>query len=319
MVKAQFAPVLSRLDALEKRFDDLPTPKEVQDADPDAVAQIVREQIKADLDELRGAIHVVPTQPVGLTEDQVKSMVERVEEIAAKNAEASIAKAIAGADKSADLAALQAEVAAIVIPEPVELPDIPAMVAEAVKAIPAPRDGEDGKSVSIADVSPVIAEAVQEAVSKAVAAMPPAKDGIGLAGALIDRAGDLVITLTNGEAKNLGPVVGKDAEPALPGRDGLGFDDLEFEEKDGRLYAVFRRGDLVKAARLPGISYRGVWKSGDYLTGDSVTFGACQWIAKADTSSKPGEGEDWQLAVRKGRDGRDAEGKSAKADTVKVR
>src|SRR5690606_11983325 len=102
---------------------------------------------------------------------------------------------------------------------------------------------------------------VSAAVTEAVAAIPTPKDGIGLAGALIDRDGNLVVTLTNGEAKALGPVVGKDADPAAPGRDGLGFEDLEFKTKDGRLYAVFRRGDLVKEARLPGISYRGGWKA----------------------------------------------------------
>jgi hypothetical protein len=36
------------------------------------------------------------------------------------------------------------------------------------------------------------------------------KDGVGLAGALIDRDGSLVVTLTNGEVKSLGSVVGKD-------------------------------------------------------------------------------------------------------------
>lgn len=255
MVKAQFAPVLARLDALEKRLDDMPAPKDGKDADPEAVVAIVREQVKGDLAELRSAVD------------------------------------------------------AIVIPEPVTLPDIPALVAEAIKSIPVPKNGEDGKSLTADDVAPLI----RDEVAKAVSAIPAAKDGVGLAGALIDREGNLVVTLSNGEAKTLGPVVGKDAEPAQPGRDGLGFDDMCFEEKDGRLYAVFRRGDVAKEARLPGISYRGVWKSGEYLTGDSVTFGACQWIATQDTDEKPGEGRAWQLAVRKGRDGRDGEAKPAKA------
>ncbi|HHX91373.1 MAG TPA: hypothetical protein GX700_16730 [Paracoccus sp.] len=210
IVKAATVPLIARLDALEKRLDGLPMPQDGKDADPDAVAALVRDQIKGDLDSLR----------------------------------------------------------------------------------------EAGKGVSLDDVAPLIDSAVEKAVSQ----IEPAKDGIGLAGALIDRDGNLVVTLTNGVAKALGPVVGKDAEPAEPGRDGLGFEDLEFETKDGRLYAVFRRGDLVKEARLPGISYRGVWKAGEYLTGDSVTFGACQWIATADTDEKPGEGKAWQLAVRKGRD-----------------
>ena len=155
-------------------------------------------------------------------------------------------------------------------------------VTKAVTAIPAPKDGEPGKSVTLDDVAPLI----EEAVAKSVKAIPAAKDGVGLAGALIDRTGNLVITLTNGEAKSLGVVIGKDAEPAEPGKDGLGFEDMHFEQRDGRLHAVFQRGDVVKEARLPGISYRGVWKSGEYLMGDSVTFGACQWIA---TERHPGQ------------------------------
>lgn len=260
MVKAQIAPLLDKMTALEKRFDDLPAPQPGKDADPEAVAAIVRDQIKGDLAELRSAVD------------------------------------------------------AIVIPEPVELPDIPAMVAEAVKAMPAPKDGQPGKSITADDVAPLI----RDEVAKAVSAIPAAKDGVGLAGALIDRDGNLVVTLTNGEAKALGPVVGKDAE-GRDGKDGLGFEDMTFEEKDGRLYAVFKRGDAVKEARLPGISYRGVWVPAGYMKGDSVTFGACQWIATTDTDEKPGEGKSWQLAVRKGRDGRDHEPKPAKpAEPVRV-
>ena len=320
MVKAQIAPLLNKMNALEKRLDDMPAPKDGKDADPAAVAAIVRDQMKGDLAELRSAVDAIPTQPVGLTEEQVKAMLAEVETRAARQSDEAITKAIS-AQKAAtpdDVAEVRQMVEAIKIPEPVELPDIPAMigdaVAEAVKAIPAPKDGDPGESVTVDDVAPMI----RDEVAKAVAAIPAAKDGVGLAGALIDRDGNLVVTLTNGEAKALGPVVGKDAE-GRDGKDGLGFEDMTFEEKDGRLYAVFRRGDIVKEARLPGISYRGVWKSGEYLTGDSVTFGACQWIATADTDEKPGEGKSWQLAVRKGRDGKDGELKSAKpAEPVRV-
>lgn len=314
MVKAQIAPLLSKMDALEKRLDDLPAPQAGKDADPEAVAAIVRDQIRGDLAELRGAVDAIPTQPVGLTEEQVKGMLDGIEARVIKRAEDAIKEAtsISVTVTQDDLSEVRKMVNAIEIPPPPKLPDIPAIVQEAVSeamsAIPVPKDGEPGKSLTADDVAPLIAQEVVKAVS----AIPAAKDGVGLAGALIDRDGNLVVTLTNGEAKTLGPVVGKDAK-GIDGKDGLGFEDMSFEEKDGRLYAVFKRGDVVKEARLPGISYRGVWKSGEYLTGDSVTFGACQWIATADTDEKPGEGKAWQLAVRKGRDGKDHEAKPAKA------
>lgn len=140
---------------------------------------------------------------------------------------------------------------------------------------------------------------------------PPGKDGIGLAGAIIDRDGELVVTLTNGEAKKLGPVVGKDGH-GKDGDDGIGFEDLSFEtDEAGRAVAKFQRGDLVKTVRLPGIVDRGVFKAdGEYLRGDAATFGGCLWIAQKDApEGKPGEGDAWRLAVKKGRDGRDHEAK----------
>lgn len=137
-------------------------------------------------------------------------------------------------------------------------------------------------------------------------------DGIGLAGALIDRDGQLVVTLTNGEAKQLGPVVGKDGERGKDGADGLGFEDLSFvEDEAGRPVAKFQRGDIVKSVTLPCIIDRGIFKAeSEYLRGDAVTFGGCLWIAKKDApEGKPGDGEGWRLAVKKGRDGRDTEAK----------
>lgn len=147
---------------------------------------------------------------------------------------------------------------------------------------------------------------------------PPGKDGekgadgVGLAGALIDRDGHLVVTLTNGEAKSLGPVVGKDGERGKDGADGLGFDDLSFvEDEAGRPVAKFQRGDVVKSVTLPCIIDRGIFKAeSEYLRGDAVTFGGCLWIAQKDApEGKPGDGEGWRLAVKKGRDGRDTEAK----------
>ncbi|HBY7783022.1 TPA: phage gp6-like head-tail connector protein [Klebsiella aerogenes] len=65
---------------------------------------------------------------------------------------------------------VKAEIAKLPMPTAPELPDIAAMVHEAVTAIPAPRDG---KSVTVDDVTPVL----QELVSKAIAEIPAPKDG----------------------------------------------------------------------------------------------------------------------------------------------
>ena len=52
---------------------------------------------------------------------------------------------------------------------------------------------------------------------------------------------------------------------------------------------------------------RGVYRAGEYLSGDAVTYGGSLWIAQRDTHEAPGSGsKDWRLAVKRGRDGKDA-------------
>lgn len=178
--------------------------------------------------------------------------------------------------------------------------DIQAAVDAAVAALPAPKDG---RSVTVADVEPVI----DKAVARAVAALPAAKDGIGLAGALIDRDGALKMTLSDGRMVDLGRVEGKDGAP------GLGFDDMEVAFDGERSFSLeFARGDQVKTFTfaLPMMIDRGVYRAGQaYQKGDCVTYGGSLWIAQADTDTKPdGADSGWRLSVKRGRDGKSAEG-----------
>src|SRR5690606_31793518 len=101
-----------------------------------------------------------------------------------------------------------------------DMDEVKAMVDEFLKSIPIPKDGKDGKdgengkSLTVDDVRPLIDEQVKKSVSE----IPPPKDGVGLAGAMIDRDCALQVTLTNGELKNLGKVVGEN------GKDGISLD-----------------------------------------------------------------------------------------------
>jgi hypothetical protein len=219
-----------------------------------------------------------------------------------------------------------------VLPEPPVFPDIPAMVAEAVKAIPAP---QDGRSVTVEELSPL----VQETVEKAVAGLPEpkaGKDGVGVGGAVIDRGGNLVLTLTDGTTRDLGQVVGKDVDEAMVterikalfdavpkpknGLDGLGFEDLDVEEREDGLWLRFARGEIVKEYPLHSPYYRGVYVDGvTYRRGNCVTWGGCTWTAlKEMTTEKPGTGKGWQLSSKKGRDGKDGELKPPRDTKVKV-
>jgi hypothetical protein len=175
----------------------------------------------------------------------------------------------------------------------------------------------------------VLRPMVAEEVGKAVAALPAPAVPPALVGSLIDREGVLVLTLSDGEVRHVGPVVGRDADPAallaavkeevarLPvpengkdGRDGFGFDDLAVEHDGDRTVTLrFARGTESKAfpLELPVVLDRGVWREGEsYAKGDAVTWAGSLWIAQRGTAEKPETGEGWRLAVKRGRDGRDA-------------
>jgi hypothetical protein len=147
------------------------------------------------------------------------------------------------------------------------------------------RDGTDGKSVTLADLQPVM-EAMEarialgierraaEIAEKAVARIPVPKDG-------------------------------KDGVSGKDGADGLGFDDFDIEYDDERTFRFkWERDGQVKTRifKAPIVLYRGVYKpSGAYEKGDSVTYGGSTWVARKDAPGTPGEGDSgWQLAVKRG-------------------
>ena len=59
---------------------------------------------------------------------------------------------------------------------------------------------------------------------------------------------------------------------------------------------------------IPLVTYQGTWKSAEtYEPGDMATWGGCVWHCDKTTTTKPGtDPEAWTLAVKAGRDGRDA-------------
>lgn len=201
-------------------------------------------------------------------------------------------------------------------------------------------DGKDGISVSVDDVAPMIATAVE----RAVAALPPApagapgrdgadgkagqdgapgrpgvdgKDGAagaGVRGAIRAHDGSLHLTLSDGSTIECGVVTGRDGrdgndgKAGLPGRDGLQVKDIDLAlSDDGRtLIMSLDDGEVAYTAEIgiPTMIYRGVFVEGaDYAKGDTVTWGGSLWHCNGETKDKPGEGSAlWTLAVKKGRD-----------------
>lgn len=184
-----------------------------------------------------------------------------------------------------------------------DMDEVRAMVADAVKSIPAPKDGDDGKSVTVDDVAPLI----RAEVERAAKALPVPKDGLGVAGAMIDRDGALQITLSNGEVKNLGRVVGKDGE-AKSGDDGVSFEsfDMRYIEETSELEVKATAGKTTKEVRfhIGGMRGKGYWRDGvTAKANEAWSYGGQLWIAVKETKAEPRAGtDDWFLAARKGRD-----------------
>lgn len=178
----------------------------------------------------------------------------------------------------------QVEAIEIIVPEPVPGRDgkdgqsidpeevrmfLRSELAQALLAMPKPRDGVDGKSVSFEEVRATVELAIRDGLAK----LPQPKDG----------------------------------------KDGFGFDDLAVESLDGGrvLRVKFARGEEVKTFDLVTASIidRGVYRDDlAALAGDAVTWGGSLWIAqRASRGERPGTSDAWRLAVKHGRDGKDAE------------
>lgn len=202
------------------------------------------------------------------------------------------------------------------------------------------RDGKDGADGRDAD--PVSDEQVAAAVERYLAANPPpagkdgrdgvdgkdgepgekgadgvdgrdGADGVGLAGAMIDRDGELNVTLTNGEVRKLGPVVGKDGTNGERGAAGFSLTDFDtdWRPEDKVLVLRWDAGETSYSHELfvPYVRDMGVWGEGkSYLKGDGVTWAGSFWIAQDDTADRPEAGKSWRLAVKRGRDGKDFAG-----------
>jgi integrin beta 3 len=141
--------------------------------------------------------------------------------------------------------------------------------------------GVDGKSVVLEDVLSALDDKdearfakwalgverrVYDAAEKAIAAMPVPKDGV----------------------------------------DGLRVEDLQLV---GRTLQLKSGDQVLKSIVLPMPVYRGVFDDGEtYDVHDMVTFGGSVWVAVSGEGirGKPGTVDAWKLAVKKGRDGRDA-------------
>ncbi|WP_270475083.1 phage gp6-like head-tail connector protein [Klebsiella pneumoniae] len=252
------------------------------------------------------------------------------EKLAALTKEVSTLKDTTALNITAQLADAVASIPAPKIPE---LPDIGAMVSEAVATLPLP---QDGKSVTPEDLRPLLQELVtaavgeipvprdgkdydpavlKQAVDDAVAALPPAQDGRDALQLEIQPFIDEGKSYPRGSYATHNGGLWRAYEKTHGMRgwecivDGVSDVDISMNGQRNFIVTVNRASGASekKSFDIPAMVYRGVFKSGDeYLPGDTVTWGGSLWHCDEQTQDKPGEtgSKGWTLAAKRGRDGR---------------
>ena len=189
--------------------------------------------------------------------------------------------------------------------------------SDQIKAIPAPKDGENGKD---ADMIPLetVERMIAEAVEKAISALQLPKDGKDGRDAL---ELDIQPRIDESKSYTRGALATHNGGlwRAHANTDGMrgwecivegvrGVDVEQVDERNIVNVVNMASGKQYKTPiTLPTMIYRNVWKEGHYQKGDVVTWGGCIWHCDQDTDTKPSESaEHWTLAVKKGRDGKSA-------------
>lgn len=293
----EVAPMLA--DLVKAAVADIPAPKDGADADPELIKALVQE-----------AAQSLPKAP---TLEEIAPLVESaVKAIPAPKDGADADPAIV-----ADLVRTEVAKAIGELPQPKDGKDadpevVKALVKAAVDEIPPAKDGE---SVPVEQVRGMI----DEAVAKAMAGIQLPKDGTpGRDAAHLEILPSIDLEKSyprNTYAKHAGgfwrsfeTTVGMRGWECIV--DGIA--SIEITEPAPRKCAVIVRlssgGESSKEFTVPGVEDKGIFREGDeYLKGDGVTFGGSWFLAQKDApAGKPGSSEDWRLAAKRGRDGKDA-------------
>ena len=239
---------------------------------------------------------------------------------------------------------LEAQIKAIPEPsQPLSVEDMRPLLKEMVDAIEIPK-GDKGDSITIDDVRPILKEAIEglsfditaleKQVTDAIAAIPEVengKDGIAPTADEVAKSMEgLFSAWALGFERKADGVLEKavdklrQPEDGKPGRDAIPLDDFEIQlAEDGRTVKMaLKRGEDVieRSIKIPAILDRGVYKRGQsYEKGDGVSYGGSFWIAQKDApEGVPGSSDDFRLAVKRGRDGRESVKIERQSDKVKV-
>ena len=230
--------------------------------------------------------------------------------------------------------------------ESVTIEDVRPVIEEAIAAIEVPK-GDKGDSVTLEDVKPLVDEAVkgikipvpdisylEKRIEDAISSIPePEKGDKGdspspdeVAKAMeghfakwqldFERKADLILE----KAIDRMPK----AKDGVDGKNAVELEDFSIElDNDGRtVKMLLKRGEdiIERCVKINAILDKGVFRDGEaYEKGDGVTFGGCFWISQKDApEGRPGNTDDWRMAVKRGRDGRESVKVERQIDKVAV-
>jgi len=188
-------------------------------------------------------------------------------------------------------------------------PMIADLVGKAVAAIEIPKP-EDGKSVTVEDVQPMIADLV----GKAVAAIPRAKDGRDAAHLEVLPSIDMAKSYDRGTyARHAGGLWRSfETTHEMRGWECIVRGIQSFDVQDDGNRMIILAGtlsdgtDIGKAIKYPVLLDQGVYRSDStYERGDVVSYGGSMWIAQVEQpKAAPGLSEEWRLSVKRGAPGK---------------
>jgi hypothetical protein len=190
------------------------------------------------------------------------------------------------------------------------------LISSKIESIPDPNKGKDGKD----GVDGKDGKDGQDGQSTLPEDVAKSMEGYFAKWVLdFERKADLVLEKAVDKLKQ--PENGLDGKD---GRDAIELEDFNIELSDDlrTIKMSLIKGDSVieKTLKIPCLLDKGVYKSENtYEKGDGVTYGGSFWICQKDgADGKPSSSDDWRLAVKKGRDGRETVKIERKIDKVKI-
>ncbi len=230
---------------------------------------------------------------------------------------------------------IKAAIARAVDPLTARLDALPAptdaeqIAKDVLAALPAPKDGKDADPVDLEAIKADLAGMVKAAVAEAIPQPPrdgadgacgqDGKDGRDGADGRDALALDVLPAIDEAKHYPRGSWAAHAGGlwRAYEGTHGMrgwecivrGVSEFEVEQNGREFVAVSTLSDGTQTRKhvsLPVLLYKQVFKAGDaYEAGDVVTWAGSAWHCLKATDEKPGEGDAWQLMVKRGRDGRE--------------